>query len=579
MLTVRQISPDFLSILTGKSVMLYFSSCSFREELLNLPFDYIILNNKGINDLYHKPGCSQIIADKVITLTVDNERAIRILISVGVKISCVVGIQDGCEEGGNHECVYSFNFFSRLSAIVSEDFLYLTNHYFIKGNPLKRSVPYNFLKQKPEILGFDPLILSDYCNDIESIFIFKVKKTDPDTISYKVGQVEVVVHHLSIWDMAGQMDGLIIPEYPIMVRNNFIDESLIKKCLLQHDGIEEMLPWALKNKFETIGSVPLQGDEVMSKKILDKIEHWTEDYPKTIHFFHLLKSDLLKFRNTIILKHTNKTLSIPDKEQLFRQLSRDIREGRGNPMDIVLNMIRFEARAFKPFVAGLASPNAEMRMYAIQGLAKISRKKALKVLIPLLGDTGMEDHWRDIVSLIVYGSVSIDWKIIYKALHDPNPVMRKNIIQLLHEIDNEDTINELFSMLDDPDDDVFTMVCSLINEYSSKKTVARSSHPELIKILQGPNPVRRVGAADALSGVGNLDSVQPLFEMIELYPEDQSLHFEIGSALSVIYDEYENEELRIMIDGLLENDKFLGKFRIKLNLGLISYDDDNDDIN
>lgn len=126
--------------------MLYFSSCSFREELLNLPFDYIILNNKEINDTYHKPGFSHLIEDKVIALTYDNERTLRLLINAGVKISCVVGIQDGCEEGGNHECVNSYNFFSRLSAIVPDEFLYITNHYFVKGNPLKRSIPYNFLK-------------------------------------------------------------------------------------------------------------------------------------------------------------------------------------------------------------------------------------------------------------------------------------------------------------------------------------------------------------------------------------------------------------------------------------------------
>ncbi len=545
---------------------------------MSLPFDYIILNNKEINDRYHKHGFTQLIADKVITLTCDNERTLRLLINAGVKISCVVGIQDGCEEGGNHECVNSYNFFSRLSAIVPEEFLYITNHCFVKGNPLKRSVPYNFIEQKPEILGFDPLLLSEYCKDPESIQIYNVRKTDPLTINYRVGQIDVFVHHLSIWDMAGLMDGLIIPDYPKMVRDNFLDESVIQKCLPHSQEIEEMLSWALKNNFETIGSIPLGNDLVMKNTVLDKVKLWTESFPKKIHFFHLLKSDLSNFRNAIIVNHTRKSLSIEDDEKRFMQLSVDIREGKGNPMDIVLAMIRYEARAFDPLVAGLASPNAEMRMYAINGLAKISRKKALKVLIPILGNTGLEDHWRDVVRLIAEGFVSIDWKIIYEALHDPDPVMRKNILQLLHQIDNKDTVNELFSMLNDPDDDVFTMVCNLINEFSLKWPEARSSQPELIKILQGSNPVRRIAAADALSGVGNLEAVQPLFEMIGLYPEDQSLHFEIGSALSRIYDEYENEELRIMIDGLLENDKFLGKFRIKLNLGLISYDDDNDDI-
>ncbi len=575
MITIQQVPVEFLKKLQGKSVMLYFSSCNFREEIVDLPFDYIILNNKEINDQYHKPGLMQLIAEKVITLGYDNEKTLRILINACVKIKCVVGIQDGCEEGGNHECVNSYNFFSRLSAIVPEEFLYITNHYFVKGNPLKRSVPFNFLKQKPEILGFDPLLLSEYCQDPANLFIFKVEKTDPHTISYFVGRIEVIIHHLSIWDMANGLDGLIIPEYPVMVKDNFIDMQIMQKCMLQQSGLEEMLPWALENRYETIGSIPLSSDQVMVNIVLDKIEKWSESYPKTIHFFHLLKADLATFRNTIISNHTRRSLSISDKEQRFTQLSNDIREGKGNPMDIVLNMIRYEAKAFDPLVAGLASPSAEMRMYVIDGLAKISRKKALKVLIPILGNLGMEEHWRYIVRLIAEGFVSIDWKIIYSALHDPNPVLRKNILQLLRQIDNDDTINELFSLLNDPDDDVFTMACSNINEYAVMNILTRSSNPELIKILQGSNPVRRIGAANALSAMGNLEAVQPLFKMIELFPDDRSLHIAVGSALAEIYTEYKNEDLRVVIDSLLENNLFLGSFILKLKRGIIREDDED----
>ena len=555
--------------------MIYFSCCNFRDELLCLPFDYIILNNKGINDLYHKTGYSQLIANKVITLTFDNERTVRLLINAGIKINCVVGIQDGCEEGGNHECVNSYNFFSRLSAIVNNEFLYITNHYFIKGNPLKRSIPYNFFKQNPETLDFDPLLLTDYCKNIESIFIFNVTKTDPDTQNYKIGQVNVFVHHLSIWDKAAEMDGLIIPEFPFMVRNNFIDEPIKEKCLLQYDGFSAVLPWALKNKYETIGSIPLGTDQQMVKIVLDKIENWTELYPKTIHFFHLLKADMANFRNSIISNHTKRSLSIPDEEHRFIQLSSDIREGKGNPREIVLNMIRYEAKAFDALVAGLESPSVEMRMYVIDGIAKISRKRALKVLLPILGDTMKEDHWNDIVRLISNGSVSIDWKIIYSSLHAPNPVMRKNILQLLDQIDNQDTFKELISMLKDQEDEIFSVACSLINRYSMSHKIERSSHPELIKILKGVNLIRRIGAAEALSAIGNLDSVQPLFELIELYPGDRMLHIMVGSALDAIYEEYKNEDLRIILDGLLENNKFLGNFILKLKRGLISDEDVN----
>ena len=105
--------------------------------------------------------------------------------------------------------------------------------------------------------------------------------------------------------------------------------------------------------------------------------------------------------------------------------------------------------------------------------------------------------------------------------------------------------------------------------------IERSSHPELIKILKGVNLIRRIGAAEALSAIGNLDSVQPLFELIELYPGDRMLHIMVGSALDAIYEEYKNEDLRIILDGLLENNKFLGNFILKLKRGLISDEDVN----
>ena len=300
MIEIIEISVNFLSKLRGRSVMLYPSSCHFREGLNSLPYDYIILNNKEISDLYHKPGSIQLIGNKIITIPYDNERTLRLLIDAGIKISCFVGIQDGCVDGGNHECVNSFTFFSRLSPILPETSLYITNHYFTKGSPLKRKIPFSFLRQKPGALSFNPLLLSDYCEGLDEIFVFKVKKTDPFTITHKVGKINVSVHHLSIWEMANMMHGIIIPDYPIKVNNNFLDPETRQKCLSQARGYSDMLNWALKNKYRTIGSVPFMSDSIMSDTILRKIKCWNVSYPRDIHFFHLLKSEMDLFRKALI---------------------------------------------------------------------------------------------------------------------------------------------------------------------------------------------------------------------------------------------------------------------------------------
>lgn len=70
---MEPIGIDFLQKLKGKSILMYLSSCRYKDEQRPLPHDFIILNSK----------------------------------SFGLKISLFVGIQDGRFEGENHECINS----------------------------------------------------------------------------------------------------------------------------------------------------------------------------------------------------------------------------------------------------------------------------------------------------------------------------------------------------------------------------------------------------------------------------------------------------------------------------------------
>jgi hypothetical protein len=66
---------------------------------------------------------------QVILLLWDNNIALALLKSMGVIISCFVGVNDGCQEGGNYECVNSEYWLRRVFDLMHEDgLLYISDH-------------------------------------------------------------------------------------------------------------------------------------------------------------------------------------------------------------------------------------------------------------------------------------------------------------------------------------------------------------------------------------------------------------------------------------------------------------------
>lgn len=58
----------------------------------------------------------------------DNNDALDRIVSVGCKISIFVGINDGCCEGGNYQCVHEEPFIGKVLAISAELLTYFTDH-------------------------------------------------------------------------------------------------------------------------------------------------------------------------------------------------------------------------------------------------------------------------------------------------------------------------------------------------------------------------------------------------------------------------------------------------------------------
>ena len=276
--------------LRAKSILLYLSSCEFKEEYLHLPYDYIILNSF----LFYKREQGEyirLVGGKVLLMPFDNEKAIRLMIDAGLKIHCFVGIQDGCVDGGNHECINSQTFFSRLSPLIKDECLYITNHLFNYRKPKGNRIHLDFLVLARESIPFDPACLCRDPSDIARWKYFKVHHPADEILFFKVGKVHVHVHHESIWDCKESVDGWVIPAYPPYTMDNYVPGFNNRQYMIHRDAMHGMLTWANQNKHNTIASVAFDTDENMVNNLLPQLTYWTEEYPKCIHFYHLKKNE------------------------------------------------------------------------------------------------------------------------------------------------------------------------------------------------------------------------------------------------------------------------------------------------
>lgn len=65
----------------------------------------------------------------MVRLYLDNNEALGLLKEAGVRISCFVGVCDGCCEGGNYECVNSTKWFDRVFSLNTNNQYYITDHF------------------------------------------------------------------------------------------------------------------------------------------------------------------------------------------------------------------------------------------------------------------------------------------------------------------------------------------------------------------------------------------------------------------------------------------------------------------
>jgi len=489
----------------------------------------------------------------------DNEYAIRLLIDAGLKINCFVGIQDGCVDGGNHECINSQNFFSRLSPLLPNEFLYITNHLFYFRKPVANRLPFKFLLLKQKRFPFDPACLSNYQSDLSKLMLFKVSRMASESMLFCIGNINVHVHYASIWDCMEKADGWVIPAYPPNVIRNYLPDYNTSKYLRKSEAVDNMLEWALENKHSLIASIPFDSDENMAANLPYELATWRGVYPESIHFYHLKKNELNRFRARRTYDHTIMLLNLSQNEIRYNQLVNDIETGKGDPWIVSYLLLQYAEKALQPLVKGLTGRLPEMRMHCVNCLQQLGDNRAVKPLIQMFGDPENEAFFWEITEAVGQLCGWVDYRPVYTALHQGSPGIRANMARLLADFSDDAALPELIKALKDIDIDVFHNVCHALGAWSFYHKDRDAGSNALCSFLSSEDPLRRVAASEALGNAGNPASVGELIKAIRRYPNDKDFHEQAGATLALISEEYDDACLNRQINKLLKTRYFLGK--------------------
>lgn len=554
---MEHIDSVFLQTLKGKSILLYLSSCSFNKKFLKLPYDFIILNSKSFATRGNEQQI-RLAGGKVILMPFDNEYCIRLMIDAGLKISLFVGIQDGCCEGGNHECVNSQTFFSRLSPLIADECHYLTNHLFPLRKPVENRLPFEFQDILIDWLLFDPACFST-CEEVNTSWsLFRVKRAPRDSVSYIIGKTEVQVHHASIWDCLEKIDGWIIPNYPTEVLYNYLPGFSPAKYLFHHQAPERIFSWAKENRHETIAAIPFDSDKDLTITFLDRLYSGNDTYPKSIHFYHVKKNEMEQFRERMREDHTRMLLGIQRDNARYKILKEDLELGRGDTKIIPYLMLQYGPRALKPLLSGLLCPNMEMRVQCILSLGKLFDARSVKSLIRMFDDPANEKMeyllWETIGQICGWGKMDL----VYHALHHGSHYVRFHMARILSEFGDKKVYRHLIRALKENEVDVMA-VCGALKEISVYHHDRESASGVLCDCLKDEHPWKRGVAAGVLGSAGNLDAARALINAIRLHPGEKYLHRQAGASLAMIFEEYEDAALKVELDLLLADDQFVGK--------------------
>jgi len=291
---------EALKGLRGARTFLYLSSGHrVPDEYREIPYDAIVLVNYG----FANPPAD----DRLFCLATDNNRAVVTLHAAGAKVHCVVGITDGCCEGGNYECVNSTSFFGRLSPILADEILYVTDHWHRAClRTVSRSqrrfpdVPYRALLIDDAEESWRRVVAH---RDFPATPAWRATRMHSAPTRGSLGRLACTAQHRSIYDdlFGGHLDGAFVAPMCHAARRNYFNELTAGKVAdvsrFAGQPFRFFLEHAANKGWRRVGLVPIGRDRY--PEAVHAMLEWTGELPEEVNFYHLHAGDMRPLREML----------------------------------------------------------------------------------------------------------------------------------------------------------------------------------------------------------------------------------------------------------------------------------------
>jgi hypothetical protein len=249
-----------------------------------MDFDSVLLVSDGFSRSYRK--------GKAICLKEDNNFVIGHLRGRGIQLDALCVIRDGCIDGGNYECILCGASLGRLLPLFKHGSVINKDHNGLSGRfpwMLKRIVIRDYHKKFAE--NSDP---------VSTLSSFELHEYPKVIRSTRVGNLELVVSHQSIWENLRSYDLLFLAPFPGRLEgyHHFLDglasANIETLNIIVHSvrpvlSIAALLDQAEERECERICLGPIADGNY--GQILEEISRHQGKYLREIKFCHLDADD------------------------------------------------------------------------------------------------------------------------------------------------------------------------------------------------------------------------------------------------------------------------------------------------
>jgi hypothetical protein len=266
----------------------------------------------------------------------DNNEVLERIKNSGNRISCFVGICDGCSEGGNYECVNNFEFLDKVISLINPSgMIYLTDHSeflfpcsnifhyppqktfqeFIIGKKIFRYLDTDGDQFISNIRGSRRewgMVRSD--GGYGLIKKYEVTFHTPDVSDWKGKNLRLTIEHDSIVNHLKELNGAVMSSrcrhlckrldpkaydaIGIKIVRDYYFKPSINSDWSSRESLNLLLKICSQKKWEIVGTTAFGDGE--HSEFISILNNWTGDNPKWIRIFHLDSGDFSELKQHLV---------------------------------------------------------------------------------------------------------------------------------------------------------------------------------------------------------------------------------------------------------------------------------------